>query len=205
MSEAVAHSCKVLPFRPCTFTTAFTPSVFKHQSPRPQILPQQQPKPEEYLSLSSQSNVNVRRGRLRLHHYHYHQNNARIIVPSSSNPHFQLPMAITAISRHRIITAQQTPLSPHHHHQPPPPPATPRLPLEDIDRESRPCHSLMCPRRIRRMNCLIQMTRNQQLTRYHHHHYHHQHRSLQHPHHPRLHQLHFLLLLLKMSRCSYHR
>ncbi|KAH9389211.1 Transcription factor COE2 [Tyrophagus putrescentiae] len=33
-------------------------SVFKHQSPRPQILPQQQPKPEEYLSLSSQSNVN---------------------------------------------------------------------------------------------------------------------------------------------------
>ncbi|KAH9389460.1 Transcription factor COE1 [Tyrophagus putrescentiae] len=33
-------------------------SVFKHQSPRPQILPQQQPKPEEYLSLSFQSNVN---------------------------------------------------------------------------------------------------------------------------------------------------
>ncbi|KAH9389450.1 hypothetical protein TYRP_023261 [Tyrophagus putrescentiae] len=34
-------------------------SVFKHQSPRPQILPQQQPKPEEYFSLSSQSNVKV--------------------------------------------------------------------------------------------------------------------------------------------------
>ena len=55
LSEAIAHSCKVLPLRPCTFT----PSVFKHQSPRPQILPQQQPKPEEYFSLSSQSNVKV--------------------------------------------------------------------------------------------------------------------------------------------------
>ncbi len=33
MSEAVAHSCEILPFQSCTFTTAFTPSVFKHQFP----------------------------------------------------------------------------------------------------------------------------------------------------------------------------
>ncbi|KAH9403265.1 hypothetical protein TYRP_015148 [Tyrophagus putrescentiae] len=98
-----------------TFDSSFSSSVLandvsKHQSPRPQVLPQlqqqqQQPKPEENLSLSSQSNVKV------------------MASPGETTPSSPPPpppeQRQNSCSQQQQSSSSSSATNGHHHYQPP--------------------------------------------------------------------------------------